>query len=39
MLKTYCVTLGKLVNIAEPHVPDFKMEKQYLLHGIVVRTK
>ena len=39
MLKTYCVTFGKLVNIAEPHVPDFKMEKQYLLHGIVVRTK
>ena len=39
MLTTYCVTLGKLVNISEPHIPDFKMEKQYLLHGIAVRTK
>ena len=31
-------TLGKLVNISEPHIPDFKMEKQYLLHGIAVRN-
>ena len=39
MLMIYCVTLGKLVNISEPHVPNLKMEKQYLLHGIAVRTK
>ena len=39
MLTSYCVTLSKLVNISEHHVPNFKMEKQYLLHGIAVRTK